>query len=110
MPNAAAGSTYAQPVSKRRSTDEIVRMECAACGNEWFRPEGEAAALECPNCGQPGQAVAALDDRRAVVEPVPEERRENVPTPPPGKEDLRTGTDRREIDSTVERIDRAERR
>ena len=102
--------TYASHVTKRRSTDEIVRMECTACGTEWFRPEGESAGDECPNCGAQGQIVAAHEDRRTVVAPVPEDRRTNVPTPPPGKEDLRTPADRRVIQSQDEQVDRAERR
>ena len=75
------GETYVPPPRtttdderSRADSEQIVRLQCAHCGHQTFRPESSTART-CENCGRELEAVAVFRDRRRVDRPVSTDRR-----------------------------------
>ena len=52
----------------RPESEQILRLECSACGHQTFRPES-ATEADCPECGSGLQIVAVFRDRRQIRSP-----------------------------------------
>jgi hypothetical protein len=59
----------------RPESEQIVRLQCASCGDVSFGPEGSVAG-RCPDCGGELQVAAVFRDRRRVNRPVDDDRRQ----------------------------------
>jgi anti-anti-sigma factor len=68
------GPTSTDAERSRPESEQIVRLECPACGHQTFRPEN-AADADCANCGAALTVVAIFRDRRVIRAPVFVERR-----------------------------------
>src|SRR3954453_16403162 len=55
-------------------SEQIVRLQCATCGNQTFRPEYNSER-KCENCGAELGVVAIFRNRRRLRAPVDVERR-----------------------------------
>jgi len=58
----------------RPDSEQIVRLQCATCGNQTFRPE-YTSERKCENCGAELGVVAIFRNRRRLRTPVDVERR-----------------------------------
>jgi len=70
-------ATTADAERSRPESEQIVRLECPACGYQTFRPESSTNA-DCAKCGTGLEVVAVFRDRRAIRAPVAIERRTQV--------------------------------
>ena len=65
------GTRYSPPTTtpdeqrSRPESEQILRLECPACGHQAFRPESSAEA-DCAECGSTLAVVAVFRDRRAI--------------------------------------------
>jgi hypothetical protein len=59
----------------RPESEQIVRLQCDACGQHAFRPE-KSTERACPNCGGALEIVAIFRDRRRLQKPVDRDRRQ----------------------------------
>jgi len=56
-------------------SEQIVRLQCNACGQHAFRPE-KSTDRTCPSCGGAQEIVAVFRDRRRLLKPVDRDRRQ----------------------------------
>jgi ABC-type transporter Mla MlaB component/predicted RNA-binding Zn-ribbon protein involved in translation (DUF1610 family) len=59
----------------RPESEQIVRLQCHACGEPAFRPE-KSTDRACPNCAAELEIVAVFRDRRRLQKPVDRDRRQ----------------------------------
>jgi anti-anti-sigma factor len=69
------GPTTADAERSRPESEQIVRLQCPACGEQAFRPE-HAAERACEKCGVELRVVAVFRDRRRRDAPVDHDRRQ----------------------------------
>lgn len=66
--------TTADAQRSRPESMQIVRLQCASCGQQTFRPES-SAVQRCDTCGSKLEVVAVFRDRRRTDRPVDHDRR-----------------------------------
>ena len=68
------GPTTVDAERSKPESQQIVRLECPACGHQTFLPERSRGRL-CEKCGTSMKAVAVFRDRRRLDAPVEVDRR-----------------------------------